>query len=147
MPMPQESPNEDEAEDIRADLRLSSSAATRYLYIAAGSVALILGVIGLALPVIPTSPFLLLAAFCYARGSERFYVWLITNPHFGEYIRALRKGEGIPLRVKVYAILLLWLTLGTSIVFIVPLWPVKTVLTLVGLGVSVYIAQLPTKPE
>jgi uncharacterized membrane protein YbaN (DUF454 family) len=103
--------------------------------------------IGLLLPVIPTSPFLLLTAFCYARGSERFYIWLITNPHFGEYIRALRKGEGIPLRVKLFALLVLWLTLGTTIVFIVPVWGIKILLSLVGLGVSVYIAQLPTKPE
>ncbi len=145
--MTQEPAPADVADDIRAEMRLSNSPAKRYIYIAAGSVAFVLGMIGLLLPVVPTSPFLLLAAFCYARGSERFYVWLITNRHFGEYIRALRKGEGIPLRVKLYAILVLWLTLGSSIVFIVPLWPVKLALALVGLGVSIYIAQLPTKPE
>lgn len=134
-------------EDVRTELRLSRSPAVRYLYIAAGTVSFVLGLIGLLLPVIPTSPFLLLTAFCYARGSERFYVWLITNRHFGEYIRALRKGEGIPLRVKLYALLVLWLTLGTTIVFIVPVLAIKLLLALVGLGVSVYIAQLPTKPE
>jgi uncharacterized membrane protein YbaN (DUF454 family) len=134
-------------DEIRGELRLSRSPAVRYLYIAAGTIAFVLGMIGLLLPVVPTSPFLLLTAFCYARGSERFYIWLITNPHFGDYIRALRKGEGIPLRIKVYAIVLLWATLGSTIVFIVPLWQVKAVLALVGMGVTVYIAQLPTKPE
>jgi hypothetical protein len=137
-------PNPDE---IRNEIRLSSSATVRYIYIAAGTISFGLGMVGLLLPVIPTSPFLLLAAVCYARGSERFYYWLVTNRHFGEYVRALRKGEGIPLRVKVYAIVLLWATLGSTIVFIVPFWTLKLVLALVGLGVTVYIAQLPTKPE
>jgi uncharacterized membrane protein YbaN (DUF454 family) len=145
--MSSDSPEVSVPDDIRAELRLSTSPAVRYFYLTAGTVAFVLGMIGLLLPVVPTSPFLLLTAFCYARGSERFYVWLITNPHFGEYIRALRKGEGIPLRIKLYAILVLTLTLGSTIVFIVPLWSVKLLLTLVGLGVCVYIAQLPTKPE
>ena len=136
-----------DADNFRDEMRLSTSAAVRYFYIAAGSLSFVLGMIGLLLPIIPPSPFLLLTAFCYARGSERFYGWLLTNPHFGEYIRALRTGEGIPLRIKVYAIAVLWLTLGSTIIFIVPLWSVKLLLTLVGLGVSVYIAQLPTKPE
>lgn len=145
--MSEEPPKPSDREALRAELRLSTSPAVRYLYIVTGSIAFVLGMVGLLLPVVPTSPFLLLTAFCYARGSERFYLWLITNPHFGEYIRALRNGEGIPLRIKVYAIVMLWATLGSTIVFIVPLWTVKLILTLVGLGVTVYIAQLPTKPE
>lgn len=145
--MTDESRDAAEIDDLRGELRLSASPAVRYFYIAAGSVSFVLGMIGLLLPVIPTSPFLLLTAFCYARGSERFYVWLITNRHFGEYIRALRNGEGIPLRIKVFAIVLLWVTLGSTILFIVPMWPVKIALALVGLGVTVYIGQLPTKPE
>lgn len=145
--MTDESRDAAEIDDLRGELRLSASPAVRYFYIAAGSVSFVLGMIGLLLPVIPTSPFLLLTAFCYARGSERFYVWLITNRHFGEYIRALRNGEGIPLRIKVFAIVLLWVTLGSTIVFIVPMWPVKIALALVGLGVTVYIGQLPTKLE
>ena len=145
--MSSDSPEVTAADDVRAELQLSRSRTVRYFYIAGGTVSFVLGMIGLLLPVIPTSPFLLLTAFCYARGSERFYVWLITNPHFGEYIRALRAGEGIPLRVKLYALLVLWLTLGTTIVFIIPILGVKVLLALVGLGVTVYIAQLPTKPE
>lgn len=145
--MRSESPDLPDYETLRAEMRLSKSPTVRYIYIAAGSFSFVLGMIGLALPVVPTSPFLLLAAFFYARGSERFYIWLVTNRYFGDYVRALRKGEGIPLRVKVYAIVLLWATLGSTIVFIVPLWPVRLLLGLVGLGVTIYIGQMPTKPE
>ena len=144
--MSEKSPDAPTREEIRAELKLSSSHYVRYGYIAAGTVSFVLGMIGLLLPVIPTSPFLLLSAVCYARGSEKFYFWLITNRHFGEYVRALRKGEGIPLRVKVYAVTILWVTLGSSIVFVVPLWSAKLLLTLVGLAVTIYIAQWPTKP-
>ena len=146
-PMSEEPPKASDLDALRAELRLSPLRVVRYFYIAAGTVTLVAGLAALFVPGLPTSPLLLLTAFCYARGSERFYLWLITNPHFGRYIRALRNGEGIPLRIKVYAIVMLWATLGSTIVFIVPLWPVKIILTLVGLGVTVYIGQLPTKPE
>jgi len=78
-----------------------------------------LAVLGLFLPVLPTTPFLLLAAVCYARSSERFYHWLMTNRWFGEYIRNYREGRGIPLKQKVLTISLLWVTIGYAAAFIV----------------------------
>ena len=70
---------------------------TRVLLIAGGNLCVALAVLGLFLPVLPTTPFLLLAAVCYARSSERFYHWLVTNRWFGAYIRNYREGRGIPL--------------------------------------------------
>ena len=63
-------------------------------------------------PVLPTTPFLLLAAICYARSSERFYHWLLNNRWFGEYLKNYREGRGIPLREKTLTVLALWLTIG-----------------------------------
>ena len=75
-----------------------------------GTFCLIAGIVGIFLPLLPTTPFLLLAAFCYARSSQRFYTWLMTNRWFGEYIKNYRDGKGIPVRIKVCKIGLLWLT-------------------------------------
>ena len=76
----------------------------RWLLISAGTVSVLLGILGIILPLLPTTPFLLLAAASYAKSSEKFYNWLINNRFFGNYIRNYREGKGIPLRVKISAI-------------------------------------------
>ncbi len=132
-------------EALRAELRLSSSPIVRWLFVIGGTTSLVLGLIGLFLPIVPTTPFLLLTAFCYARGSERFYRWLLTNKYFGSYIRAWRNNEGVPIKVKVYALALLWYVLTMSAIFVVPLWQVRVLFFLVGAGVTIYIVRLPTR--
>lgn len=114
----------------------------RRVYVVAGSVAVVLGVVGAFLPVMPTTVFLLIAAACYARGSSRFYVWLMTNRWFGAYVRTWRHSRGVPRRVKGYILATMTIALGTSIV-LVPLWPVRFVLLVTGAGVGFYIARLP----
>jgi len=143
--MPTGTPEPPKNNSLRAELRLSSSPLVRGLYVAGGSMALALGILGIVLPGLPTTPFLLLAAYCYARGSARFYVWLMTNRYFGDYIRAWRENEGIPLAVKIYVLLLLWVVLGFTAFVVIPLWPVRIVFLLVGTGVTIYIVQLPTR--
>lgn len=134
-------------EQLRREVHLARLRPVQYVFIVAGTVSLGLGLLGIILPLLPTTPLLLLAAFCYARGSERFYVWLMTNRYFGGYIRAWREKEGVPLAVKIYVLILLWLVLGSTIVWVVPLAWVKILLALVGIGVTVYIGQLPTRRE
>ena len=91
----------------------------RWLLIALGTICVGFGVIGIFLPVLPTTPFLLAAAWCYARSSERYYKWLISNKWFGKYIKDYREGKGIPLKAKISAITILWITISLSIIFIV----------------------------
>jgi len=82
-----------------------------------------LGIIGIFLPILPTTPFLLLAAACYARSSKRFYDWLIGNKWLGTYIRNYMEGKGIPLKVKVFTTSLLWITILFSVFLIIyDLW-------------------------
>ena len=100
---------------------------------------------GIVLPILPTTPFLLLAAVCYARSSERFYVWLLTNRFFGEYIRDWRENRGLTVGTKVWVISVLFVTIGISAFVFVPLVPVQILLFTIGLGVSVYIWRLPVK--
>ncbi|EMR74903.1 hypothetical protein MBGDF03_00701 [Thermoplasmatales archaeon SCGC AB-540-F20] len=82
----------------------------KWILITAGTVFVGLGIIGIILPILPTTPFLLLAAACYARSSKRFYDWLINNKWIGAYIKNYREGKGVPLKIKVFTISLLWIT-------------------------------------
>ena len=114
------------------------------LWIAGGSLSVALGVIGIFFPVLPTTPFLLLAAFCYARSSQRFYDWLLNNRWFGDYIRNYREGRGIPLTEKILAICSLWLTIGFSVFFVVQVMWVKLLLLAIAVGVTIHLVRIKT---
>ncbi|MEM3441509.1 MAG: YbaN family protein, partial [Candidatus Bathyarchaeia archaeon] len=90
------------------------------IWFAAGTVCVALGAVGTVLPLLPTTPFLLAAAACYCKSSERAYRWLLTNKWFGEYIRNYKEGKGIPKKTKITALSLLWVTIGFSTVFALP---------------------------
>lgn len=114
------------------------------LLITVGTVSVVLGCLGLFLPVLPTTPFLLLAAFCYARSSQRFYDWLLNSPVFGSYIRNYREGGGMTRRHKITTIAMLWLTMGCTVLFLVPLLWVKILLLAVASCVTLYLLRIRT---
>jgi uncharacterized membrane protein YbaN (DUF454 family) len=116
--------------------------AKRRLLIGAGTLCTGLGIIGIFVPILPTTPFLLLAAACYMRSSERFYKWLINNRIFGAYVRNYIEGRGMPIRIKIFTILLLWLTIGLTITFGVQNIIVRIVLICVAIGVTAHIALI-----
>jgi len=116
----------------------------RIALIACGTLCVALGVVGIFLPVLPTTPFLLLAAACYARGSERFYVWLMTNRWFGGYIRNYREGRGIPLGQKALTIALLWATIGATAWFAVSLWWLRLMLLIIAAAVTIHLLCIKT---
>lgn len=115
----------------------------RKLLIAAGSLCVALGTLGVFMPLLPTTPFLLLAASCYSRGSPRFYRWLLTNRCCGEYVRNYRAGRGIPLRQKVMTIILLWVSIAWSAT-LVPRLPVRVFLLAVAVGVTIHLLSIRT---
>ena len=118
----------------------------RPLLAAAGLFFTALALLGIMLPVLPTTPFLLLAAWCFARSSPRLYDWLHENRLFGEYLRRYRNGEGLPLQVKVTTISLLWLTLGFSAAWAWPQRPwLAGALGLIGAAVTAHIALIKTR--
>lgn len=90
---------------------------------------------------LPTTPFLLLAAALYARSSERFYRWLLGQRYLGAYIRDYREGRGIPVRVKVVTLALLWITIGISAIFVVDSLTVRLSLMAVAVGVTVHVVR------
>jgi uncharacterized membrane protein YbaN (DUF454 family) len=128
--------------------RFQDTGLIRALLILAGTLCVALGILGIVLPVLPTTPFLLLAAVCYARSSRRFYHWLMTNRWFGRYVRRYQEGKGIPVKLKVLAILLLWLVSGYAIWFVATLWWVRLILCIVAIGVTIHLMAIKTsKPE
>jgi len=106
-----------------------------------------LGILGIFLPLLPTTPFLLLAAACFARGSEKFYNKLLNNKYLGQYITDFREKRGIPLRVKIISVTLLWLTIGYSALFAVKILWVKILLFVIATGVTIHILSIRTKSK
>jgi len=123
--------------------RISRSRLVRFLLQGLGWLSVALGVIGIFLPVLPTTPFLLLAAGCFARSSPRFYAWLVNHPRLGPWIRGYLDGEGIPLKGKVYAIGLMWLSIGVSCYLVPSPWARGFMLTSAVL-VTIYILRQKT---
>lgn len=119
--------------------------ALRAACVAGGAVCVGLAALGLFLPLLPTTPFLLLAAALFFRGSRRMYVWLLDNPKFGGLIRQYRAGHGIPRRAKRLAIALLWLTIGASVMWVVSAFPVRLALIAVAVSVTVFLLRLPSR--
>jgi uncharacterized membrane protein YbaN (DUF454 family) len=116
----------------------------RQLLLAAGTLSLAIGIVGIVVPLLPTTPFLLLAAGCYLRSSQRFYNWLIGNRFFGNYIRNYIEGRGIPVKVKLFIIILLWVTISISIWLVAkPL--VTIILLIVAVGVTLHIIFIRVK--
>ncbi|NMA02794.1 MAG: DUF454 domain-containing protein [Clostridia bacterium] len=111
----------------------------RILLIIIGSLSLGLGIIGIFLPVLPTTPFLLLALACYLRSNKKLYNFILTNKYMGPYVKDYVSGNGIPLRMKKRAIVILWITIGFSSVFIVKDILVRIILVAIACMVSFYI--------
>ncbi len=119
-----------------------NSRSVRWLLISVGTACLIFGLMGIVVPILPTTPFLLLAAACYVRSSKRFYDRLMNNRVFGAYLRNYREGLGIPLKFKVFTITMLWLTIAITIIFFAQeLW-LRALLLIVAAGVAIHIAKI-----
>jgi uncharacterized membrane protein YbaN (DUF454 family) len=125
--------------------KIKKQKVVRVLLIVAGTISLALGTIGLVLPILPTTPFLLISAACYMRSSERLHSWLINNRWFGEYIRNYQSGKGIPMKTKIIALSFLWLAILYSTLFIVDeIIFAQIALLIVAAGVSLHLIRLPT---
>jgi hypothetical protein len=130
---------------IEKPSRKPNNRIARALLLGFGCVSLALGVLGIFLPLLPTTPFLLLSAACFVRSSERFYRWLIEHPKLSQYVVGYIDGSGIPRKAKRYTLLLLWTSMAISIVW-VPLFWVKVALPVIGVLVSIYIWRQPEAP-
>ncbi|MDP2245530.1 YbaN family protein [Pseudomonas sp.] len=128
------------------DIKENRNPLIRYALLALGWLCVALGVIGIFLPVLPTTPFLLLAAACFVRSSKRFYLWLVLHPRLGPWVRDYLEGQGIPLKAKVYSIALMWLSIALSC-YLVPLFWARAFMLTSAVLVSIYILKQKTLPN
>ena len=111
----------------------------RRLLVIAGTVLTGVGILGIFVPILPTTPFLLLATACFVRSSQRFYNWLLNNRLLGIYISSYVQGKGIPRRVKIFTVVLLWTTIGLSMWLATQDVLIRVILVLVAVGVTIHI--------
>ncbi|KTC14605.1 MULTISPECIES: YbaN family protein [Pseudomonas syringae group] len=123
--------------------RTSRHRSVRYVLMAIGWLSVALGVVGIVLPVLPTTPFLLLAAACFARSSPRFYHWLVNHKRLGPWIKDYLEGRGIPLKGKVYAIGTMWASISLSCYLVSLPWA-RGFMLVSAVLVTVYILRQKT---
>ncbi len=119
----------------------------RILLLSAGSLFLAIGIAGVVVPVLPTTPFLILAAICYGRSSPRCYRWLVTNRLFGRYLDDYLRGRGVPWRAKAATLALLWIVIiCTGLLVVDALW-LRIVLLVIAVGVTAHVATLKGRAD
>lgn len=123
-------------------MRLVANPLLRSLLFALGWLSVGLGVLGVFLPLLPTTPFMLLAAACFARSSERFYCWITSHHRYGPMIADYLAGKGLPMRAKYLAISLLWLSILFGVFWVDFIWA-KLAMLLTAVGVTTYLWHLP----
>lgn len=140
-----------EKKTIAAKCKEQGRKLVRTLWLVAGTICVVLGAIGIVLPILPTTPFLLAAAACYYKSSPRMHRWLLNNKWFGEYIRNYTEGKGLPMKTKIAALSLLWITISFSTVFMLHrllpsqlVLPMQLAMVAIAVIVSIHIVKLPT---
>ena len=114
----------------------------KWLLLSAGILAVGLGVAGAFVPLLPTTPFLLLAAACFARSSDRHYQWLLNHRWMGAYVRNYREHRATTRPVKVVTMVLLWGSIGYAAIAVADGWVVRTLLLSVAVGVTIHVLSL-----
>ena len=123
---------------------MSKASLRKCALVSIGVLAVALGIVGIFLPILPTTPFLLLAAACFIRSSDRLYRWLIQHRWFGSYIRNYREHRAVTRRAKVAALLMLWGVIGYSAVIVASEWWLRALLAAVAIGVTVHLLRMKT---
>ena len=117
----------------------------RLAFGALGTLFLLLGIVGIFMPILPTTPFLLLATACYARSSRRFYNWLMNHPALGPLIVEWRTYRSIPWRIKLVAVATMTLTFGSSIIFFIRDGWLQLALAFFGVMIVIWLYRIPSR--
>ena len=119
----------------------------RRFFIIVGTISIGIGIIGIIVPVLPTTPFLLLAAICYMRGSQRLYNALLCNRFIGSYVRNYLEGRGMSLKMKIWTLSLLWAAIICTAVLATDSLIIRIILAVVLIGVTIHIFLIRTAKQ
>lgn len=123
---------------------MTSQRVRQWLLMSCGVIAVALGIVGVFLPLLPTTPFLLLAAACFIRSSDKLYGWLINHRALGPYIRNYREQRATTRLAKVVTLVLLWSSISFSAFVVIESWPVRVILLLIAVAVTIHMLALKT---
>lgn len=139
-------PSDAEIEEIlsEGEIKITRNRLLRWILIITGTFLVGIGILGIFLPLLPTTIFFILAAACYARSSEKFYIWLMHNRYFGKYIRNYKMGNGMTLSSKIVTITFLWVTILISAFYVTNNFYVRIVLILIAVGVTIHLLWIKT---
>ena len=124
--------------------RLNKSYFRKGFLILGGFLSLAIGTVGIFIPLLPTTPFLLLSAACFIRSSDRLYSWLINHRLFGNYIRNYREHRALTKLSKIITLLILWATISYTAFFALPKLAIQILLISIALGVTYHVLSLKT---
>ncbi len=125
------------------EIKISQKPIVRWTLMFAGTVLVGIGILGIFLPLLPTTVFFLMAAWCYARSSRKFYNWLHYNKYFGKYLKNYREGKGTTRSSKISIIVILWAGILYSI-FVTQSFVIHLILLAIAIGVTIHIVVIPT---
>ncbi len=130
-----------------SEIKISQKPIVRWTLLFAGTVFVGIGILGIFLPLLPTTVFFLMAAWCYAHSSKKFYNWLHHNKYFGKYLKNYREGKGTTRSSKISIIVILWAGILYSI-FVTQSFVIHLILLIIAIGVTIHIVVIPThKPN
>lgn len=116
----------------------------RTLLLIVGWLSLILGVIGVFLPLLPTTPFVLLSAACFSKSSERLHRWLLTRPHLGKLVIDWEQRGAISLRAKILSTVMIVLLFSYTFIYVDVLIWIKVIVSLIGISIMTFIWTRPS---
>jgi uncharacterized membrane protein YbaN (DUF454 family) len=125
----------------------SISPVIKYLYLISGFLLVIIGVIGIFLPVLPTTIFLILASACFIKSSPQANEWLRNHKILGMYIKNYQDGSGLTVKSKIFNITFLWIMISASAIFFTELWYIRILLLTIAIGVTIHLLIIKTKKE
>jgi len=119
----------------------------RYLYFISGVLLVAIGVIGIFLPILPTTIFLILASACFIKSSPKANEWIRNHKILGMYIKYYQDGSGLTVNSKIFNITFLWIMISASALFFTELWYLKILLLVIAFGVTIHLLMIKTKKE
>jgi len=129
------------------EIKVNSNPVLRWILLISGILLVGIGILGMFLPLLPTTIFFLLAAWCFARSSEKFFNWLHKNKYFGKYLSDYRRGNGMSLKSKVISLSILWLSIGYSAIYATHILYVRILLIVIATGVTWHLLAIKTSKK